>query len=153
VEGERLAVERARDGTVLVRLAGTWSLSQGMPDIAPVERALAATPPPQTLAFDLARLEKWDTGVLAFVNKVEGVAAGRRVGVDRGGLPEAMRNLLALAETVPEAQGARVPRQAVSWLARRADRGGATGERAGVPGGGRARHRASGDGPRPLPRP
>jgi phospholipid/cholesterol/gamma-HCH transport system permease protein len=117
-DSERLAVERGRDGTLVIRLAGTWTLEAGLPNIAPVERALTATPTPRTVAFDLERLAHWDTGVLAFVAKVEDVAGRRHVAVDRHGLPEPVQRLLGLAETVPETQGARALEPTVSWIAR-----------------------------------
>jgi phospholipid/cholesterol/gamma-HCH transport system permease protein len=115
---KRLAVEQGSDGTLVVRLSGSWSLGEGLPDIAPVEQALTATPAARRIAFDLGRLAHWDTGMLAFVAKVEDVAGSRHVAVDREGLPEPVQRLLALAETVPEKQGARAPESSASWIAR-----------------------------------
>ena len=117
-DGARVEVARDHDGKLLVRLTGTWTLEDGMPDTAPVEQALAKKPPPPALAFDMGQLEHWDTGVLAFVAKVEDLAGSHQVAVDRGGLPEPVQRLLTLAQAVPEKQGARAPAPVDSRLAR-----------------------------------
>src|SRR5262249_5277958 len=114
----RLGVERGRDGVVVVRLAGAWALEDGLPDMARIDEALGESPPPPALAFDMTGLERWDSGVLAFVAKVEDVARSRKVTVNREGLPPAVQRLLALAEAVPEKQGARAGEETASWLAR-----------------------------------
>jgi phospholipid/cholesterol/gamma-HCH transport system permease protein len=116
--GTRLGVERGRDGQVVVRLAGAWALEDGLPNMARVEEALGATPPPAAVAFDMSALQRWDSGVLAFVAKVEDVARGRKVAVNREGLPPAVQRLLTIAGAVPEKQGARAPDRRGSWLAR-----------------------------------
>jgi phospholipid/cholesterol/gamma-HCH transport system permease protein len=117
-DGARVAAERDRDGNLVVRLAGTWTLEDGMPDLSPVEQALAESPPPKAVGFDMGELHHWDSGVLAFVAKVEDMALGHRVPVDRSGLPEPVQRLLTIAQAVPEKQGARAPETAESWVAR-----------------------------------
>jgi len=116
--GTRLGVERGRNGAVVVRLAGAWALEDGLPDMAPIDEALGGSPPPPALAFDMTGLERWDSGVLAFVAKVEDAARARKVTVNREGLPPAVQRLLALAEAVPEKQGTRAAEKPASWLAR-----------------------------------
>jgi phospholipid/cholesterol/gamma-HCH transport system permease protein len=117
-DGTRVAAERDRDGKLVVRLAGTWTLEDGMPDLSPVEQALAESPPPEAVGFDMGELHHWDSGVLAFVAKVEDMALGHQVQVDRSGLPEPVQRLLTIAQAVPEKQGARAPETAESWVAR-----------------------------------
>src|SRR5262245_50100991 len=117
-DGARLAVERGRDGTVTIHLAGVWTLTKGLPDSDQVEQALIQAPPARTVRFDLEGLEHWDTGVLAFLAKVEDLARARKVSVDRGGLPEPVQRLLTLAEAVPEKQDARAPDSAASLVTR-----------------------------------
>src|SRR4029453_16593418 len=106
-DGAQVAAERDREGKLVVRLAGTWTLEDGMPDLGAVEQALAERPPPASLAFDKQELHHWDSGVLAFVAKVEDLAKAHQVKVDRGGLPGPAQRLLSIAEAVPEKQGAR----------------------------------------------
>ncbi len=114
----RVTAERDREGKLLVRLGGTWTLEDGMPDLGPVRQALSDTPPPKAVGFDMGELDHWDSGVLAFVAKVEDLAQEHQVEVDRGGLPEPVQRLLTIAQAVPEKQGARAPEQVDSWLAR-----------------------------------
>src|SRR5262249_50965073 len=116
--GRRRGVERGRDGVVVIRLAGAWALEDGLPDMARIDEALGESPPPPALAFDMTKLERWDSGVLAFVAKVEDVARSRKVTVNREGLPPALQQLLAIAEAVPEKPGARWGGDAASCLAR-----------------------------------
>jgi phospholipid/cholesterol/gamma-HCH transport system permease protein len=117
-DGAQVAAERDREGKLVVRLAGTWTLEDGMPDLGAVEQALDERPPPASLAFDMQELHHWDSGVLAFVAKVEDLAKSHQVKVDRGGLPEPVQRLLTIAEAVPEKQGARPAETADSWIAR-----------------------------------
>src|SRR6476661_1358273 len=95
-----MTVSRAGDG-VIVRLAGAWTLDTGIPPVAEVERALATGPPPVRLAFDLADLGPWDSGLMSFVIRVGELAAARRIRLDEGTLPEGLRRMLALAARVP----------------------------------------------------
>jgi phospholipid/cholesterol/gamma-HCH transport system permease protein len=97
-----LAIEE-RDSTLILRLAGRWTLEGGLPPIAEVEPRLAAA---RKLSFDTSSLEFWDSGLLAFVAKVIDLAAARRIEVERSGLPSGVRRLLALAEAVPERKDA-----------------------------------------------
>jgi phospholipid/cholesterol/gamma-HCH transport system permease protein len=117
-EDDRLAVTRGPDGTLVVRLAGAWSLESGLPGMQPVEQALAADPPPRAVTFDTEALEHWDSGVLAFLAKVDNLAKQRGVQVDRKGLPAGPQRLLTLAGTVSEKQGAKPPARPASRIAR-----------------------------------
>ena len=117
-EDDRLAVMRGPDGTLVVRLAGAWSLESGLPGMQPVEQALAADPLPRAVTFDTEALEHWDSGVLAFLAKVDDLAKQRGVQVDRKGLPAGPRRLLTLAGTASEKQGTKPPARPASWIAR-----------------------------------
>ena len=117
-EDDRLAVTRGPDGALVIRLAGAWSLESGLPGMRPVEQALAADPPPRAVTFDTEALEHWDSGVLAFLAKVDDLAKQRGVQVDHTALPEGPQRLLTLAETVSEKEGAKPPLRAASWVAR-----------------------------------
>ena len=117
-EDDRLAVSRGSDDTLVVRLAGAWSLESGLPAMGPVEEALVADPPPRAVTFDTQALEHWDSGVLAFLTKVEDLAKQRGVKVDRRALPEGPQRLLTLAGTVSEKQGTKPSPRPASWTAR-----------------------------------
>jgi phospholipid/cholesterol/gamma-HCH transport system permease protein len=101
-----LTVQRDPAGTLVVRLAGPWRLQSGLPPLAEVARELAGPLPP-TITFDTRDLTFWDSSVLAFLAGTSRLARERGVEVDRSGLPEGLRRLLALAEAVPEKADAR----------------------------------------------
>lgn len=110
-----LAFRRESDGVLIVELSGPWSLNIGVPPLADVERELDAQVP-RALAFELRDLGGWDSAVLAFVAGTSRLARGRGVAVDRAGLPEGLRKLLALAEAVPEKSDARAQEEADDFV-------------------------------------
>ncbi|MEB2283106.1 MAG: ABC transporter permease [Myxococcales bacterium] len=112
-----IVIERSRDGTLLVRLAGAWTLATGVPPAADLERALAESPRPTRLVFDLAGLGPWDSGLVSFIIRAGELAAKREVQLDEATIPPGIRRLLALARRVPGAQPRHVERPS-SWLAR-----------------------------------
>src|SRR5215468_5847973 len=117
-EDDRLEVTRGPDGTLVVRLAGAWSLESGLPGMKPVEQALAADPPPRAVTFDTEALGHWNSGVLAFLTKVDDLATQRGVKVDHTALPKGPQRLLILAGSVSEKQGTKPPARPASLLAR-----------------------------------
>jgi len=104
--GGELTVTRGIDGTVVVRLAGSWRLESGLPSGSALERELAGGHA-RGIAFDTRELGTWDSAILVFLAGVSSVARERDVHVDRSGLPEGLRRLLSLAEAVPEKGDAR----------------------------------------------
>ena len=113
-----LALETSRDGLLLVRLSGPWTTEARRPSGEEIERGLAATPKPRRVAFDARDLETWDSGLLTFLQHVITVAGRHGVEVDREGLPQGVRRLLALATAVPQRQDTGGARQQPSVLAR-----------------------------------
>ncbi|HVP29221.1 MAG TPA: ABC transporter permease [Myxococcota bacterium] len=104
---DRLSVARASDGALVLTLSGSWRLSDGIPALEPVTRALAASPAPSRVTIDASGLAAWDTGLLAFLSCVSDAATTHQLLVDASGLPDGARRLLALASAVPERKGAR----------------------------------------------
>jgi phospholipid/cholesterol/gamma-HCH transport system permease protein len=115
---EPARLDLARDGqTLVLRLSGAWSLHGDVPAPAAVESALQGSKP-RSIAFDTRNLEHWDTGLLTFVAHVGELGARAGVEVDRSGLPAGVGRLLALAEAVPERQGARAEEEDESVVER-----------------------------------
>jgi phospholipid/cholesterol/gamma-HCH transport system permease protein len=112
-----LTVSRAPDRRLVVRLAGAWRLESGLPPLTDVEQALA-TGDAAGIAFDTRDLSQWDSAVLAFLAGVSKLARDRGIEVDRSGLPEGLRRLLALAEAVPEKEGVRAAVGEDPWIER-----------------------------------
>src|SRR5262249_45091816 len=109
--------DRPDDETLEVRLAGDWLLAMARPSAQDVTREIEARP--TKLVRLLARdVGAWDTGMLTFVHAVLAACRARPIEVDRDGLPTGVKRLLALAEAVPEKQGARRDDVRPPWLAR-----------------------------------
>jgi phospholipid/cholesterol/gamma-HCH transport system permease protein len=111
-----LAVRRQGPEGGVLEFAGTWLSRCGLPEPAGALGELRSGAV-RHLAFDAGQITAWDSGLVTFVLKVLNETATWGVAVDRAGLPDGVRRLVALAEAVPERQtgrsGARPP-----WLAR-----------------------------------
>jgi phospholipid/cholesterol/gamma-HCH transport system permease protein len=108
----------ATGGAVLrVRVGGPWRLRAGLPAPREVEQALEKGGM-RRVAFDAAGLTAWDSSLVTFLVQALEACKRRGVDVDRGGLPEGVQRLLALAEAVPEKQGARAGQARPSFLVR-----------------------------------
>src|SRR6266404_4138323 len=115
-----LSFDRVPEGTLVARLGGPWHLQRDMPSVARVAREIESGRPGR-LAFDTATLTAWDSSLLTFLIDVGEFCVQHHVTVDRNGLPKGVQRLLALAEAVPERQGARQGSIAPPWLARVGD--------------------------------
>ena len=116
-----VGVTRRDDGTLVVRLGGTWRLADGLPATAVVAKELE-TRPPRAIAFDTVALGPWDTSVVTFVEEVTALAEAKKLAVDPSGLPPGIRDLIKLARAVPEKVGARRSTTRASFVARVGDR-------------------------------
>ena len=107
-----------RDGdTLVVQLAGQWQLRAGLPSTAPVEQALATTPPPRMVVFDTTGLTSWDSSGLAVLDRIVTVSRARQIVIQPEGLPKGLQRLLTLATAVAEKGDARAA-PTPPWLAR-----------------------------------
>jgi len=95
------------DGTLVIRLAGHWSLRAGLPSTRAVEDALARGPKPAAVAFDAKDLTAWDSAAVTIVDRIGRLCAGVGVHVRSDELPDGLKRILALADAVPEKEGAR----------------------------------------------
>jgi phospholipid/cholesterol/gamma-HCH transport system permease protein len=113
-----MAVGRADDGALVVRLSGNWKLETGIPPLADVERELAKSPKPTRVAFDLGQLGDWDSGLVSFVVGIGMHALERKIPVDEATLPPGLRRLLNLARAVPDTRGTQRAEVPPTWLGR-----------------------------------
>jgi len=114
----QLSLARGPDGGLVLQLTGSWLLRAARPSPEQVEDALDPARV-RRLAFDARELGGWDTALVAFLVRVLRTCAERGIDAERGGLPEGVRRLLALAEAVPERTGARgAGAEAPPWLTR-----------------------------------
>lgn len=103
---------------LLIRIEGFWSVSRPLPSHVEVEKALEAAPEIRRLSFNAERLEGWDSGLLAFLIKVQEQCSRRGITVELESLPDGVRRLLGLAAAVPERKGAARKQGRGSFLSR-----------------------------------
>src|SRR5437016_2131097 len=118
---------RGPDGTLRVALAGEWKLGRGLPAPVGVIEEIERSPLPRKVIFETGVLAGWDSGLLTFLLSVLSRCKQLGIEVDRQGLPEGVRRLLALATAVPARSGrhsaepepvlARVGGVAIAWSA------------------------------------
>ncbi len=102
-----LSFSRPTDDTLLVRLAGNWTIGDGLPSVEEVQKQADSGPPLQRITFDTQDLGRWDSGLITFLIKVFDQFSRRQIDTDKEGLPDGVRRLLDLAAAVPEKKDAR----------------------------------------------
>lgn len=117
-EAASVRFDRHDDGTLLVNLAGRWTMKQGLPATAAIEAQLESPPPVRRVAFNCEGIESWDSGLLTFVLKLMDSLKTRQIHADCAALPEGVQKLMHLASTVPERKGARRERSTESLVER-----------------------------------
>ena len=100
-----LTVRRTPEGGLLAELAGDWVGRSGMPGLGAVEKELAGGGV-KALAFDAAKLGRWDSGLVALLFKCLDLCEKNKVEVRAETLPEGMPKLIGLARAVPEKKDA-----------------------------------------------
>ncbi len=98
----QLSFDRTEGQTLVVRIAGSWHVADGVPRPSEVQAQLESAPPIGRVRFDTQSLQSWDTGLLIFLRKLRDHLDDRKIKVDDSGLPEGARRLLTLAAAVPE---------------------------------------------------
>jgi len=106
-----ISFSRPSEGTLLVRLAGSWTIKQDikqdMPSSDDVRKQVDSELTVQRISFDTKDLVGWDSGLLTFLTKVITQCSQRQILVDDEGLPEGVKRLIKLASAVPEKKDAR----------------------------------------------
>ena len=104
-EPRELTFRRDERQSLEVRLAGTWLLSQGLPALDELRRAVEVPAPPSGVVFDARSIVHWDSSLVTVVARLAELARAHRVPVDLAGLPPGLSRLVALAGAVPERGG------------------------------------------------
>jgi phospholipid/cholesterol/gamma-HCH transport system permease protein len=110
--------EGAAAGTLRLALSGSWRLERRMPPAEAVDRELAAHAGIRRVVIDAAGLQAWDSGLTAFLLRLERLSAARQVTLEPHGLPEGALRLMRLARAAPAQEGARAGAVREPWLAR-----------------------------------
>jgi phospholipid/cholesterol/gamma-HCH transport system permease protein len=101
-----MSFSRPTEDTLLVRLAGDWTLKEELPSVEEVQKQSNSGPPVQRIAFDTQDLGRWDSGLITFLIKVFDQFSQSQIDTNREGLPDGVRRLLDLAAAVPEKKDA-----------------------------------------------
>jgi phospholipid/cholesterol/gamma-HCH transport system permease protein len=104
-------------GALRLRLAGAWTLTGAWPDTRELEGMLV-TPGLRRVVLDAAALSSWDSSLVVFLRRTRERARAAGLELDLGHIPEGAGRLLAMAEAVPEQEGARRGAAPLSPLAR-----------------------------------
>src|SRR3974377_2283693 len=102
-----LQISRPAEGTLILRLAGSWRLEDGLPGLSEGEGRLEAGPPVRRLSFEAESITAWDSGLLSFVRKLMDEGQRRGILVDRGGLPEGAQGPLTPGRGRPHTRAGR----------------------------------------------
>jgi phospholipid/cholesterol/gamma-HCH transport system permease protein len=102
-----MSFSRPTEDTLLVRLAGDWTIKEELPAVEEVQKQADSGPPLQRIAFDTQGLGRWDSGFITFLIKLFDQFNRSQIDTDKEGLPEGVRRLLDLAAAVPEKKDAR----------------------------------------------
>ncbi len=119
-ESEPGALEFARpdEETLLIRLAGSWTLRNKRPSADDIRKEIESGPRIARIAFDTKDLTAWDSMFLTFITKMLDQSSRDGIAVDSQGLPEGVQRLLALMAAVPEKKGVRKEAGKDSFLSR-----------------------------------
>ena len=102
-----LSFSRPSENTLLIGLAGNWTMGKVIPSPEDVQKQIDSGLPVQRITFDTHELGRWDSVLITFLLKVFDQCGQRKIDADRAGLPEGVRRLLDLAAAVPEKKDAR----------------------------------------------
>jgi phospholipid/cholesterol/gamma-HCH transport system permease protein len=103
-----VSVERTSPGVLRVSLSGNWRAPSGLPGVEIIRRSLSESAAERSLEFDSTHLTGWDSRFVAFINKCVALCRDRNLDLRSDGLPEGVRRLVRLANTVPEKKDAHV---------------------------------------------
>ena len=101
-----ISFSRPTEDTLLVRLAGDWTIKEELPAVEEVQKHADSGPPVQHITFDTQDLGRWDSGLITFLIKVFDQFSQSQIDTDKEGLPDGVRRLLDLAAAVPEKKDA-----------------------------------------------
>ncbi|MEJ2233905.1 MAG: MlaE family lipid ABC transporter permease subunit [Syntrophobacterales bacterium] len=102
-----MSFSRPTEDSLLVRLAGDWTIEEKLPAVEEVQKQADSRPSFQRIAFDTQDLGRWDSGLITFLIKLFDQFSQSQIDTDKEGLPDGVRRLLDLAAAVPEKKDAR----------------------------------------------
>ena len=104
---DKISFSRSSEDTLVVRLAGSWKITQALPSADEVRVQLESSSGIGQITFATQELTDWDSGLLTFLIKVIEQCYQHNIQVDMEGLPQGVQRLIELATAVPEKEDAR----------------------------------------------
>jgi phospholipid/cholesterol/gamma-HCH transport system permease protein len=95
-------VVRSETSTVHMDISGDWRIGQRLPSPDDIARQLMAAGNVERMTFNTAGLTGWDSAFLVFLTDLRQPLTDQKITIDPAGLPEGVRNILAIASAVPE---------------------------------------------------
>ncbi len=101
-----------------VHLMGKWQMEADVPSAQTMTEQLDRHPSIKRMAFDATALGSWDSSLLIFFLETSKLALGRKIQVEKDGLPPGVRQLIDLATAVPKKEDARKSVSRAGFFAR-----------------------------------
>ena len=101
----KLGFIRPDKDTLLIRIAGSWTLGNKRPSADDILKEIESGPSITRVAFDSKDLVAWDSMFLTFITKTLDRSSKDGITVDNKGLPDGVQKLLSLMAAVPEKKG------------------------------------------------
>lgn len=101
-----------------VHLKGKWQMETDVPSTKTVLEQLDRHPSIGRMTFDATALASWDSSLLIFFLETSKLALGRKIQVEKDGLPPGVRQLIDLATAVPKKEDARKSVSRAGFFAR-----------------------------------
>jgi phospholipid/cholesterol/gamma-HCH transport system permease protein len=117
-EQRELSFQRDERQALKIRLAGDWTLAQGLPPTRELRQAIEGPPKPSRVVFDARDIGDWDSALVAAVERLVEWAGAQQVPVDLAGLPPGVTRLVALATAVPERGGQAADKAPLGFVTR-----------------------------------
>ena len=103
-----LVLQRLRPDVLVVRLSGNWR-QERTPVVELLRESLSKEQSLRSVEFDTTGLSAWDSRFVALIRHCTELLRGRDIELRYEGLPEGVRRLLRLAQTLPEKLDAHRP--------------------------------------------
>jgi len=110
-----IEVEPGDDGRAIATLSGVWSIQEALPEAEAATGQITGLGS-KTVRFESGGITRWDSGLLIFLIRLEHLLEEQGITIEREGLPDGVRDMLALAEAVPERAGARSKPVDLIWI-------------------------------------
>ncbi|MCX5698427.1 MAG: ABC transporter permease [Candidatus Omnitrophica bacterium] len=102
MSAQKIVLDNSMPKTLCIRLNGDWLITAGIPKVNEVIAQFTQPKDIQQLTFDTSGMDKWDSGLAAFLFHLIRECEHKHIGVDFQGLPSGVQKLLTLALKINE---------------------------------------------------